>query len=340
MRSLFLVSLLLLCACTSTEQQSALSKCSQEFRTAISSTDLPLIPENAKILCANQNPSSIVIFKANSDWNKKENQLFFWSSKDNKEILPEYAKSFESMSECKPVNNASQIFMCASQGGVALINYPSGKVVFYTSVMRPNETWRDVNPHSVALLPDGNAVVASSYGKRNIILLSVPEKFESPKQVKEKYYSLKSAHGVVWDSQKKLLWALGYDSLVAYEYNFNKYAPELKKVYTAKVPTIKLSGHDLYPVPNSDILMITGNNSVWLFDTNNKTFASVETNVNNHLKSISQLSSNGAILVQKPRKHYWSDAACIYNKDFTPIGELKDARFYKLRWFVPNKFSD
>lgn len=53
------------------------------------------------------------------------------------------------------------------------------------------------------MLPDGNIVVASSYGKRNIILLSVPENANSPEDIAEFPYEFEGAHGAVWDGANK-----------------------------------------------------------------------------------------------------------------------------------------
>ena len=85
------------------------------------------------------------------------------------------------------------------------------------------------NTHSIALLPDGNIVTASSTGKILCLFVTPEERDEVEVTPVYKKYELDGGHGVVWDAKRKILWALGSHDLVGYEYVGTKDAPELKE---------------------------------------------------------------------------------------------------------------
>jgi hypothetical protein len=82
-----------------------------------------------------------------------------------------------------------------------VVERPSGKVVWFAQVP---------NAHSLELLPRGRIVVASSvHDKGNRLVLF--DLAHSDKLIWDT--PLVSAHGVVWDEGRQLLWALGLKEL-------------------------------------------------------------------------------------------------------------------------------
>lgn len=330
-RRIFAVSsAALLCACAHTTLPDAV-------RAAGLSGSAPKLPEGARIICAEQKSKSAIVFDAAApDWNRPEAVIFRWSADSAPEIRDSDRVKFAALTDCKSVDGGSKILVSASLGGIALVEFPSGKTLFYKSVAAPSETWKDVNPHSAEMLPDGNIVVASSYGKRNIILLSVPENANSPEDIAKFPYEFEGAHGAVWDGANKILWVVGLNEFAGFEYNFDKKNPAVKKVFSAPIETggKPFGGHDLCFAADTRWLFITGDCELRMFDTKTREFKTVET-APNHFKSISMLpeSAGGAVAVLKPSENYWSDAVRFYAGDFPIAGRLDGARFYKARWF-------
>lgn len=119
-------------------------------------------------------------------------KLWSWRARDRKELPDAIRRSFGTTDECKPVDGGAKILISFSGGGCALVERPSGRVLWYASVP---------NAHSLELPPRDRAIVAGSVspnGNRLILYdLARPDRpvWESP---------LVSAHGVVWDEKRGL----------------------------------------------------------------------------------------------------------------------------------------
>ena len=316
------------------------------------------VPQNVteNIVCTEQATNRIVIYKVGADWNDKSAEVWSWHASESPEIKPEHRVWFNTPDEAKPVLGATHLLMTASGGGVALVRLSDKKTLFYTHV--------NGNPHSAALLPDGNVASVSSSGF--IRLYAVPEHFSDP-NVKYTDYPLYGGHGLVWDAKAKLLWGLGYTELVAYEYNFDKESPKLTKVQSYPLRgTPGLGGHDLYPVPGSRLFLLTGNGAA-VFDLETKQFTTIWENAGAHTeiydsktndfsstgesehkpvvkmtqgpKSLS-LTQSGAFIVLAPTQQWYTDTIRYFNKPLTAVGTHTGARYYKARWWIPNAFSD
>ena len=81
-------------------------------------------------------------------------------------------------------------------------------------------------------------------------------------------YELPSAHNVVWDLQRELLYTTEGIKLCTYKYNFNRKEPRLQdRSVIFELPNTESCGHDLFPVYNKiDVLWITTNENVWQYD--------------------------------------------------------------------------
>lgn len=216
--------------------------------------------------------------------------------------------------------------MVASGGGVALVRLADKEVLFYT--------FAGGNPHSAALLPDGNIVSISSEGFFTVF--AVPEKIAGT-DVLNVRYPIVGGHGVVWEKENQRLWVLGYTELAAYRYNFDTQNPAMTKEFSIPVQgTPAEGGHDLYPVPGARALFVTGR-ATGIFDLSTRQFTLLREIP--RIKSIS-LSPEGTFIVLSPVTQWWSPTVTFFNTPLSPLGTRTGAKFYKARWWVPNPFSE
>lgn len=283
----------------------------------------PSEPAAEPIIATEQKSGRILLLRPNSDWNRPETLVWEWNPAESSAIAPEHRAWFSHLSDAKPVDGTKKLLTVASGGGVALVNFADKKVLFYALA--------GGNTHSAALLPDGNIVTASSTGNY-LRLFVVPEEFSAPEKIVSVKYPLDDAHGAVWDGTNQTLWALGGRELVGYSYTGTKEKPSLERIFSADLPPLLANGHDLYPIPDSRSLFVTGTDGVGLFDTGSRTLTPL-TDVK-HIKSIS-LDNAGHLIVQQPKEKWWSDSILTFNKERKPVGTLDGARFYKARWWIP-----
>jgi hypothetical protein len=241
----------------------------------------------------------------------KANKLWRWNAQEASDVPEEAKREFHHMDECKAVEQGATLLVCASNGGCALIERATKRVL-----------WRakSRNAHSLDLLPGDRVVVASSLSGDHLEVFDLKggaaPVFKTP---------LRSAHGVLWDETRKCLWALGFDELRCYTLtDWDTARPSLKLKSTHKLPDA--DGHDLRPVPDSVDLLLTTEHGVHLFDRDKATFRPHPT-LKDHAKVKSVdihplthrvvLSTWGAML-----------------RLFAPQGKItfQDNRPYKARW--------
>ena len=199
------------------------------------------------------------------DLNKEEENAprlaWSWNAKDRKE-LPDYMKArYHAVDECKPVDGGHKVLITSSASGVALIERKSGKVSFYATVP---------NAHSAELLPQNRVAVAASHrdgaaGDRVVVFdLEVPAKEVCSDE-------LPWGHGVVWDEERQILWALSNMDIRAYHLeNWDSPTPSLARVATIELP--ERGGHDLYPIAGTELLVVSTGRHCWLFDRDKHRF--------------------------------------------------------------------
>lgn len=159
----------------------------------------------------------------------------------------------------------------------AIIEYPSKK-----------EVWATTNPgnntHSVEILPSGNIVLANSTGScLRLFAASALLDGNTAKAQSYKDYPLDGAHGVLWDPEYNVLWALGNYELAAYRVVGEGPSQTLQKIggMGARLPEGKDGGHDLSPdYADDQYLYVTVNACTLRFDKEEGTFDSRFKNYN------------------------------------------------------------
>lgn len=206
------------------------------------------------------------LLQSTSDWTNAASVLWYWSPLEETGFTQVQKDAFIGARDGKFVKNRTQILVVGSNGGVALIQYSPKKVLFYANV------GASTNPHSAELLPDGTIAVASSADEKLTLISTASMDDRSISSTYTQSYALAGAHGVVWDSERELLWALG-TTLKAYSYNEDRLTPALNLENSTNLPS-DTSGHDL----NLNLLgkfFVTSNNWSGTYDADSDVFDTV-----------------------------------------------------------------
>ena len=248
-------------------------------------------------------------------------KLWSWKAQDSPE-LPEHVRGlFGTTDECKPVENGRKILITSSGGGIALIERESKKALFYAVAG---------NAHSAEILPGGRVVVAASNapdGNRLIL-------YDLDKPEQELFSDeLPWGHGVIWDNQRQLLWALAGNNIQVYRLkDWPTEQPKLERISTIELP--ESGGHDLYPVPGTNKLFVTTSNYVWLFDRDKKTFQEyqdIDDSLNVKSICINPVTSRLAY-VRADTGQWWSQKIRFLNPEAVLF--IPGEHFYKARWLT------
>jgi sugar lactone lactonase YvrE len=202
-----------------------------------------------------------------------------------------------------------------------LVEHASGRVVFHASVE---------NAHSAELLPRDRMVVAGSTGEEGnrLVLYDLGSSgkaiFVDP---------LHSGHGVVWDPEQEILWALGGPELRSYRLrDWETDSPALERTGTFELPDP--GGHDLRAIPGSKDLVVTANDGVHLFDRDAETFREHPALARAaRVKSVDVHPASGRLAFVQAEENWWAYRIRLLE----PEGEvhLPDERLYKVRWYDP-----
>jgi hypothetical protein len=241
-----------------------------------------------------------------------------WVAQGNRQLPQALWATFRSTDDCKPVDGGSKLLISSSSGGCCLIERASGKVLWYAQVP---------NAHSLEILP-GNRIVAASSTNPQGNRLMLFEIARGNALVWET--ALVSAHGVVWDEGRKVLWALGLNELRCYELkDWEREKPSLN--LKASYPLPDDGGHDLQPVPGSADLLVTTHKHVYLFERDKRQFRlHPELGAGENVKSVCVHPITGQTAYVKATESWWSDTLGLLH----PAGkiQLPGQRLYKARW--------
>jgi hypothetical protein len=246
-------------------------------------------------------------------------KLWTWRAKDHPELPPEIAKKFATTDDCRPVDGGKKVLVSSSSGAVALVERPSGKVLWYAQVP---------NAHGVEMLPHGKIVAASSTSAAGNRLLLFDK--DRPDEVLWRE-ELHSAHGVVWDAKRECLWALGYDELRKYALvNGGSEKPSLS--LEAKFSLPDTDGHDLSSVPGTDELVVSAEHHVYVFSRNSEVFRlHPELGERAHVKGVNIHPDSGrTVFVQAEGKNWWAENLHFLSPDGSVA--FPGATLYRPRW--------
>lgn len=247
-------------------------------------------------------------------------KLWSWRAKDREDLPEAQRKRFGTTDDCKPVEGGKKVLISSSGSGCALVEHPSGRVLWHGHV---------TSAHSLELLPRERVVVAGSTGgtgnKLVVFDLSrsdVPV-YETP---------LPSGHGVVWDEARKCLWALGFAELRRYELkDWESDKPSLVMQASHALPDE--DGHELQAMPSGADLIVSTHGHVYLFNRDKAAFRPhPELGDKALVKSVNAHPVTGRIVfIQASDKTWWSNSIGLR----APAGEIKspNERLYKARWF-------
>ena len=151
------------------------------------------------------------------------------------------------------------ILFTSSSGYVGVAGYPSGDCLWQVEL-------KGTSPHSIEYLPNGMIAVASSGGSdtsKGFIRLYATENGKNDDRHAEA--QLTSAHAVLWDETREILWAMGSTDIVAYEVGGDSNQPTLTKIASYGCTNMK-GGHDLSAIMGNDDQVWVGGSIIRIFD--------------------------------------------------------------------------
>lgn len=151
--------------------------------------------------------------------------------------------------------------VCGNSYG-CMVSYPEGKLLWSTEAAASN-------PHSIELMPNGVIAIASSTGGE-VRFFTTDKKLA---RAAAATVALEDAHGVLWDAEREVLWAIGRTVLAAYRVTLDGSKVTVTEDTSLRATIPSDYSHDLAPVyGNKDAIWITTGSHVYQFDKNTKTF--------------------------------------------------------------------
>ncbi|MGH9309167.1 MAG: DUF6528 family protein [Vicinamibacterales bacterium] len=251
--------------------------------------------------------------------NPTHRKVWSWRAADTPEIPEDMRALFRTTDDCKPVAQGRRILISSSGGAVALVDRETRRASFSARV---------TNAHSIELLPAGRIAAAASVsaaGGGNRIVV-----FDGATGRELATDELRSAHGVVWDDARGLLWALGGDLLRAYTIGPTDGAARLDRTFEIALPSE--GGHDLVPIPDSSRLFVSTVRRCFYFDRERREFSPHDTLGDRpDVKSYSIHPSTGRVVyIEAEAPNWWAERLHFQGPDGTL--HLPGERLYKARW--------
>ena len=222
----------------------------------------------------------------------------------------------------------------SSSGYVGLASYPDGKCLWETKLS-------SYSPHTIEYLPNGFVAVACSGGSDTskgfvrVYNISTSDYFE---------VKIKSAHGLLWDDVRGLLWTLGATEISAYELGNDPNVPTLSAVEYYGTSSVT-GGHDMSVDASSPNTLWISGSTVWQFNmTTGDLISSYDGNEiisSNGVKCICSFA-DGVTLRTKATAVYADHNTDTLSVYFLANGSAKKdivfsgRAFYKARVFLPN----
>lgn len=250
---------------------------------------------------------------------EKPVKTWSWRAKDHPELPAELIKTFGTTTDTKLIDDGKSLLISSSGGGCALLEYPSGKVLWSARVG---------NAHSIAGLPGGRIIVAGSLGANKLVLFDRHKGTQVLWETK-----CHSAHGVVWDEKRQRLYALNFSELLVYQLkDWSGENPTLS--LETSVPLPDPDGHDLSPAAGGNDLIFSTESHVWFFDRETRKIRPHPVWTDRAaVKSIDvHPQTNRFVMVQAEKGKWWSDT--LHFIDPTAERKLPGETLYKARWLI------
>lgn len=214
-------------------------------------------PTDYDIAVSDQASKKILVMDpAASDWNSPDAVKWSWaptSSNGFAEFTSYWGLPTEGRVRDSEFFGGKVMMVTDSKGLAAVIPYPAGNFKFWAANVGGN-------PHAAEMLPNGNIAVAASTGG----WVRVYTSSQSCHSAVYAEYKLTSAHGVLWDPEKELLWTLGNSAIVGLKVGGTAAAPTLQEHVRLNVTS--LNGHDIQPVyGNNDRLWVSSGGKVYQY---------------------------------------------------------------------------
>lgn len=274
-----------------------------------------------------------VLDPTNTDWNTGSPRAVKWrwsphSGNGFSDPTPGWGLPDEARLRYSAKYRTRFMLVTDSYGFIGLIHYPTGHKKWAVNVQE------GPNPHAAELLPDGNVAAAASTGG----WVRLYTASQGPDATTYVEYPLVSAHGVLWDPQRQVLWALGYDKLVALRVGGTPAAPTLTEVASSPLPTI--GGHDLQPVyGDRDRLWVSSETHVYQYAKSTNSWHSDYRDAAKidlyGVKTVGANPATGQVLLTRPkagcRTTWCTDTVEFFGPDTTRTRAA--AEIYKARWW-------
>lgn len=191
------------------------------------------------------------------------------------------------------------------------------------------------NPHAAELLPDGSVVVAASTGG----WVRFYEIGEGRRGESFLQWDLVSAHGVLWDPQREVVWVLGNDVLCSLRVESVRGARRIAQISCDPLPS--RGGHDLQPVhADSDLLWVTTWMAVYQYSKRERSWSTTypwSQSLNRaYVKSVGSNPLTGHILQTVPKRglepDWVTDGVDVFTPDKCRI--QLEGHVYKARYWV------
>ena len=297
-----------------------------------SDTEPPAEPESHYVGLTDQENQRLVVYDLDvEDWTSPEALVWEYSDSMTNTVAGIKFRHSEFW--------GGDVVLFCGPNGAGIIDFATKKKLWSTTSLPGN-------PHSVELLPNGNFICAGSSGNTVRIYGS------SQKDSKVSYsdVTLTDAHGVLWDPELEVLWALGGPELTAYLVEGTDAQPKLSKISNMSYRVPGGGGHDLAPVyGNTDRLWITAGGGVYQFVKSSEKFddsyVGGSSVLHIHIKGIGNFY-DGTVAYTFPNgnMHEWTtDEANFFSvnekgnriiKSGVRVNE-EDA-YYKLRVWIPD----
>jgi hypothetical protein len=247
-------------------------------------------------------------------------EIWHWRPDQSAGLPSAMMRKFITTDDCKAVSGGTEVLITSSGDVVALVSHVTGNTLFYATVK---------NAHSAELLPGGLIAVASSSdpgGDGDRVLLFDRHKSEKPVG----YLPLEAAHGVVWDSKRNVLWALGDKQLMRLRLDVTGSAPHF--VVLQHVPLPSSEGHDLQLADDGSTLYVTTAKTVFSVDSESLSFKPFEPFLGiSRIKSLSMNAQTKQIAyTQADSGVWWTYMLRFLNPDQQIV---LPSMIYKVRWF-------